>query len=62
MHKFLRAAGFSMYTKKKDIEKLIKKYQKKYQGKELYYFIKRKLYQKGYREEEIGDVLIENIL
>ena len=47
---------------KKDIEKLIKKYQKKYQGKELYYFIKRKLYQKGYREEEIGDVLIENIL
>ena len=49
-------------TRKKDIEKLIKKYQKKYQGKELYYFIKRKLYQKGYREEEIGDVLIENIL
>ena len=24
MHKFLRAAGFSMYTKKKDIEKLLK--------------------------------------
>ena len=23
MHKFLRAAGFSMYTKKKDIEKLL---------------------------------------
>ena len=23
MHKFLRAAGFSMYTKKKDIEKTL---------------------------------------
>ena len=23
MHKFLRAAGFSMYQKKKDIEKLL---------------------------------------
>ncbi len=47
---------------KKDTEKLVKKYQKKYQDKELYYFIKRKLYQKGYKEEEIGDVLNENIL
>ena len=47
---------------KKDIDKLKNKYQKKYSGKELYYFIRNKLYQKGYREEEIGDVLNENIL
>ena len=47
---------------KKDIDKLKNKYQKKYSGKDLYYFIRNKLYQKGYREEEIGDVLNENIL
>ena len=47
---------------KKDIDKLKKKYEKKYNGRELYYFIKNKLYQKGYREDEIGEVLDENIL
>ena len=47
---------------KNDIDKLKNKYQKKYSGKDLYYFIRNKLYQKGYREEEIGDVLNENIL
>lgn len=46
----------------KDIVKLKKKYSKKYNNKELYYFIKNKLYQKGYREDEIGDALDENIL
>ena len=47
---------------KKDIDKIRNKYQKKYCGRELYYFIKNKLYQKGYREDEIGEVLNENIL
>lgn len=47
---------------KKDIDKIRNKYQKKYSEKELYYFIKNKLYQKGYREDEIGEVLNENIL
>ena len=47
---------------KKDIDKIKNKYQKKYCGRELYYFIKNKLYQKGYREDEIGEALNENIL
>ena len=33
-------------------DKLIKKYSKKYNGKELEYFIKRKLYEKGFRNDE----------
>lgn len=37
--------------KEKEEEKLRKKYSKKYEGKELDYFIKRKLYEKGFRDE-----------
>ena len=36
--------------REKEIEKLRKKYSKKYEGKELEYFIKRKLYEKGFRD------------
>ncbi|MBR3661612.1 MAG: RecX family transcriptional regulator [Bacilli bacterium] len=34
----------------KEIDKLRNKYSKKYQGRELEYFIKRKLYEKGFRD------------
>jgi len=36
--------------REKEIEKLRKKYSKKYEGAELEYFIKRKLYEKGFRD------------
>lgn len=36
--------------KEKEREKLLKKYEKKYQGSELEYIIKQKLYEKGYRD------------
>ena len=36
--------------KEKEEEKLRKKYSNKYQGEELEYFIKRKLYEKGFRK------------
>ena len=42
---------------KKETEKLIKKYQKKYENNDLKYFIKDKLYKKGYNSEEISEVL-----
>lgn len=47
---------------KKDTIKLIKKYSKKYHNKELLYYIKNKLYAKGYNDEEIGEVLNEELL
>lgn len=37
----------------------IKKYSKKYQNKELLYFVKDKLYKKGYNSDEIDEVLNE---
>lgn len=43
----------------KDYETLIKKYSKKYNGKKLKYFIKNKLYQKGYSIEKIEEVTHE---
>lgn len=47
----------------KDIDKLINKYKNKYNDKKtLKYIIKNKLYQKGYNQENIGDLLNEKIL
>lgn len=47
----------------KDIDKLINKYKNKYNDKNtLKYIIKNKLYQKGYNQEKIGDLLNEKIL
>lgn len=43
----------------KDYETLIKKYSKKYNGEKLKYFIKNKLYQKGYSIEKIEEVTHE---
>lgn len=43
----------------KDYETLIKKYSKKYNGEKLKYFIKNKLYQKGYSIEKIEEVIHE---
>lgn len=43
----------------KDYETLIKKYSKKYTGEKLKYFIKNKLYQKGYSIEKIEEVTHE---
>lgn len=43
----------------KDYETLIKKYSKKYTGEKLKYFIKNKLYQKGYSIEKIEEVIHE---
>ena len=43
----------------KDYEKLIKKYAKKYNVEKLKYFIKNKLYQKGYSIEKIEEVTHE---
>lgn len=37
----------------------IKKYSKKYENKELLYFVKDKLYKKGYNSDEIDEVLNE---
>ncbi len=44
---------------KKEASSLIKKYSKKYEKDKLIYFIKDKLYKKGYNSEEIGDVINE---
>ncbi len=47
---------------KKDTIILIKKYQKKYENDTLKYFIRDKLYKKGYNSEEISEVLNESLL
>ena len=47
---------------KKDALRLIKKYQKKYENNDLKYFIKDKLYKKGYNNEDISEVLDESLL
>ena len=47
---------------KKDVNSLIKKYGKKYQNNDLKYFIKDKLYKKGYNSDEISEVLNESLL
>ena len=41
---------------KKEYDKLFIKYSKKYEGNELEYFIRNKLYQKGYAKEEIEKI------
>lgn len=47
----------------KDLNKLITKYQNKYKDKEtLKYIIKNKLYQKGYKQENIGEIINEKLL
>lgn len=43
----------------KEAGNYIKKYSKKYENKELLYFIKDKLYKKGYNSNEIDEVLNE---
>ncbi len=43
----------------KDANIFIKKYSKKYENKELLYFVKDKLYKKGYNSSEIDEVLNE---
>lgn len=43
----------------KEANNYIKKYSKKYQNKELLYFVKDKLYKKGYNSDEIDEVLNE---
>lgn len=43
----------------KEASNYIKKYSKKYQNKELLYFVKDKLYKKGYNSVEIDEVLNE---
>lgn len=43
----------------KEASNYIKKYSKKYQNKELLYFVKDKLYKKGYNSNEIDEVLNE---
>ena len=43
----------------KEASNYIKKYSKKYQNKELLYFVKDKLYKKGYNSDEIDEVLNE---
>lgn len=45
-----------------DYNKLIKKYSNKYDGNKLKYFIKNKLYSKGYNEEEIEEIIHEELL
>lgn len=42
---------------KKDFQLLMKKYEKKYEKEKLYYFIKDKLFKKGYNSEEISEVM-----
>lgn len=46
----------------KDINKLVNKYKNKYNKDELIFIIKNKLYQKGYKKEEIGEILNEKLL
>ena len=43
----------------KEASNYIKKYSKKYENKELLYFVKDKLYKKGYNSNEIDEVLNE---
>lgn len=43
----------------KDANLFIKKYSKKYENRELLYFVKDKLYKKGYNSSEIDEVLNE---
>lgn len=43
----------------KDYNMLMRKYSKKYSGDKLKYFIKGKLYQKGYSLDKIGEVIDE---
>lgn len=43
----------------KEANNYIKKYSKKYENKELLYFVKDKLYKKGYNSNEIDEVLNE---
>lgn len=43
----------------KEASNYIKKYSKKYENKELLYFVKDKLYKKGYNSDEIDEVLNE---
>lgn len=43
----------------KDANIFIKKYSKKYENRELLYFVKDKLYKKGYNSSEIDEVLNE---
>ncbi len=47
---------------KKEANLLFNKYYKKYEKNELKYFLKDKLYKKGYNSEEISEVLNEIIL
>lgn len=47
---------------KKDALFLIRKYQKKYENDTLRFFVRDKLYKKGYNSEEISEVLNENLL
>lgn len=46
----------------KEYNKLINKYKNKYEDNKLKYIIKNKLYQKGFTEEDIGEIINENIL
>jgi regulatory protein len=46
-------------TLKREAGILIKKYSKKYDGEKLFYFIKDKLYKKGYNGIEVSEVLNE---
>ncbi len=41
----------------KDYNALVRKYSKKYSGDKLKYFIKSKLYQKGYNLDKIGEII-----
>ena len=43
----------------KEYNMLMRKYSKKYSGDKLKYFIKGKLYQKGYSLDKIGEVIDE---
>lgn len=47
---------------KKDYELLYKKYKNKYEKSKLLYFIKDKLYKKGYNIDEINEVISDELL
>ena len=44
---------------KKEYEKLYRKISRKYQGEELKFQVKRKLYEKGFSKEEITNIMNE---
>ena len=46
----------------KEVRLLLKKYSNKYDNNDLKYFVRDKLYKKGYNSEEIGEVLDEELL